>query len=113
MSKLTSSKLKSLAKEFAGDKIVTDGKVLLCDFCDATIPVDDKHQKGRVQQHIKSGRHQSLVNKSESRPTQSFIGEALANAEAKTKASKEFELDLTRALVQSGIPIFKVHLHNI
>jgi hypothetical protein len=34
MSKLTSSKLKSLAKEFACDKIVTDRKILMCDLCE-------------------------------------------------------------------------------
>uniref|UniRef100_A0A915ILN1 Uncharacterized protein n=1 Tax=Romanomermis culicivorax TaxID=13658 RepID=A0A915ILN1_ROMCU len=85
----------------------------MCDLCDATILVDDKHQKGWVQQHIKSAPDQSLVNKSESRPTQSFIGDALANAEAKTRASKEFELNLTQVLFQAGIPIFELYMYEL
>lgn len=109
MSKISAFKLKSIAKDFATDKILSDGKILKCDLCDVVLPVDEKHQKGLVKQHIKTARHQNLMTKSVDKPTQSFIAQSMANAEVQ---SKEFELDLTQALVQSGIPLFKVFLLN-
>uniref|UniRef100_A0A915KCA8 Uncharacterized protein n=1 Tax=Romanomermis culicivorax TaxID=13658 RepID=A0A915KCA8_ROMCU len=35
-----------------------------CNLCDFVIQVDEKHQKGPINQHIKSARHQNLQSKS-------------------------------------------------
>ncbi|HEX3768089.1 MAG TPA: hypothetical protein VHT72_06910 [Puia sp.] len=79
--------------------------------CNIPIQVDDKHQKQPVIDHI--GRKCHIKNKelhSKSSKQQPFIGAAFAAADLNVKQSKEFGLDLITALVQSGIPLFKVNV---
>jgi len=107
MFKISPAKLTLLAQKYKDDFIVSDGSVVKCSICDTTFTVDLSHQKQPVEQHLKTMKHRQLATKH--RSTQQISPKS-----SKTKADKQmgrnkaFEMDLTRALIQSGIPLFKM-----
>lgn len=108
MPKVAVTKMRKLAKQYEKNGIVTDDKLLKCELCDVTINVDEKHQSGRIVQHIKAPKHianQERHARGGKTATQPFIATAL---EEKQRLS-EFNLDLAGALLQSGIPLNKVN----
>lgn len=111
MSKISSSKLKSLASSFRDEFIITDGSVLKCDACDSILKIDPKHQNQAIQQHVRTLRHREVakIRNAKANPQQSFLGVSFEKAAETTSKNKDFESDLTRALIQSDIPLFKVN----
>ena len=61
-----------------------------------------KHQKGLINRHLQSSRHQNLLLESNGRSKQPFIVDAIRNSEKASKAAMEFELDLTQAFIHSS-----------
>jgi len=110
MPKLSNSKLKFLISQYPGEQLETDGIIVRCGFCDASIKVDDKHQKQQVEQHINGIKHRELKARSSaaSSSKQSFIAEAFKNGEAQNKSLKEFGAELTSTFIQVGIPLSKL-----
>lgn len=111
MPKVSADRLKTLAKEFENDGIVSDGSIIKCSFCDLSIKMDINHQKQQISQHISTIRHrENKARESKaSSSRQTFIGAAFEAGETETKANKQFALDLTSAFLQSGIPLNKVN----
>lgn len=106
--KLTASKLRQLAKTFQSEGITSDGYILRCEWCDSTIHVDENHQQGRVKQHISTPKHEAASNH-QKRTHQQFVSTALHAQSSKAASTSEFHLDLTAALLQSGVPLYKIH----
>ena len=79
-----------------------DGTILKCDLCDYVIQFYEKHQKGLINQHLQSSRHQNLLLESDSRSKQPFIVDEIRNSEKASKAAKKFELDLAQAFIHSS-----------
>lgn len=50
MSKISKSKLQLLVRQFKDQEIVTDGFIVKCNACDSVLKIDEKHQKGEIEQ---------------------------------------------------------------
>lgn len=110
MSKLGATKIKSLAQKYKADFIVSDGSIIKCDVCDTVLKVDLNHQNQAIEQHLKTLKHRELAAKRKSKSSQqTFLASSFQKADEQLAKNKRFESDLTRAFIQSGIPLFKVN----
>jgi len=107
MPKVSVSNLRSLARIYAQDHIVTDDHILRCNLCDLVINVDVDHQKDRVQTHINSVGHKKKSAAKQS-GCQQFIGAAFAASCVVDSQNAEFRADLCAAFISAGIPLFKL-----
>lgn len=109
MTRVKKDKLYALAEEFKTKFIETDGIILRCSVCEVNIAIDDKHQRNRINQHIQYSKHVKNVELRKSKPKQTSLIHAFASGSEKQRSLSEFNADLTMALVQSGIPIYKIN----
>ena len=105
MPKINPQTLRSLARNFEQENIVTDGYIVRCDLCDVLINVDLHHQKDRVQTHINSVTHRNKKSADQSSSGQQFIGAASKVVDSQ---NAEFRADLCAAFVSANIPLFKL-----
>lgn len=77
----------------------TDGKILFCNVCLKGVAFERKSQ---VDQHLKSQKHKSIVDKNAEKLSQPLI----SNHESKLN---QFNMDLCQAFICADIPLFKLN----
>ena len=99
MPKNLSSTLYSLVEKFSPN-FTTDGKVLVCKFCEKSISF---HRKFLVQQHIQSGIHIAAVKTNKEKKSQMFLCDS-ANQFSKSN----YIAEMCQAFVSANIPFWKL-----
>jgi len=89
-------------------EFTTDGQTLYCKECDKRITFDHSHGSHYITSHLNSKIHQENC-KLKSRNKQTLLLNSLENAENSKLTNDTFNLELTSALVKSGIPLFKIN----
>jgi hypothetical protein len=105
-----SFKLNQIIK--SNNDFTTDGQKLYCIVCDKNINVTEKHLKNRVDDHFNSDIHKknkSLKSQKGDHLSQSLIRNAFNKSQEKEKAENIFNNELTLALVDSNIPLYKLN----
>ena len=107
MPKISNKKLDKLVSQFKEEGINSNGDIPFCQFCSESINVDEKHQKNRLESHIKSKKHRGNKEASSNnaeRKVQSFITNCFVNS----NLQNVFNDDLAKAFSCSGIPFHKL-----
>lgn len=98
----SSGRLTNLQKEFSGDLISTDNRVLFCGACEKTIGSEKRFQ---IVQHINTAKHkENLTSKlANKEPVQKQLLECLGSRVS------EFSYDLCQAFLAADIPLYKIN----
>ena len=109
MEKIKKGNLYELSEECTTQFIETDGIILRCAACEVNIAVDDKHQRNRIKQHIQCSKHVKHIELCKSKPKHTTLTHSFASGSEKQRSLQEFSADLAMALIQLGIPIYKIN----
>lgn len=99
------AKLKALAEEFPG--LRAEEGFLYCKICSKVISADRRFQ---VKQHLESGKHIQLNQKSENKRTQQLF---LPECSGRFSKEHDFHEKLCRAFVSADIPLYKMRNQHI
>ena len=105
MPKVSSSigkKLNDFVKEFGSDVFSTDGSVLFCKVCEKSVNFEKKYF---ISQHVQTAKHQNAANKTKPGDQQTSL---LTTFSASTSRKSTFSLELCKAFVDAGIPLWKL-----
>lgn len=95
-------------KPYADNLIVTDGQIVKCKACDSVIKVYEKHQKTALKQHIQCPKHKTAIERQKIYII--FVAKHFyQQVPFKERKLSDFNLRLTLAFVQSGIPLYKIN----
>lgn len=95
-------KLNNYVKEFGSDVFSSDDSILFCKLCETSV---NCAKKCHVSQHVQTAKHKSALRRA------TKIGEpkaTLISSYAVSHRQSQFSLDLCRAFIDAGIPLFKI-----
>ena len=100
MGKISSNKIKSLIANYDEKSIIFDKQNIFCNVCSVTIGIDKKHQKDRINAHLKSKKHLENIEIQEKNQQEML--------DSTTDFTKIYYQDLATAFASAGIPFHKL-----
>lgn len=95
-------KLNDFVREFGSDVFSTDGSVLFCKVCEKSVNFEKKYF---VSQHVQTAKHQTAAQKTKPGNQQTSL---LTTFTASSSRKSTFSLELCKAFVDAGIPLWKL-----
>lgn len=101
----SNAKLNKFVKEYGSDIFSTDGLLLFCKVCEKSINFEKKYF---VSQHLNTSKHKSAATRMTEKQT-CLISSYVAASSRKS----QFSIDLCKAFVQAGIPLWKLENKSV